>query len=135
MKKNINENIIENKVEENEEVESGCSITIEEDLKKENNNIISSKNKISDYSIIELIQLESAARLLYSINENEYITFRGQLSPTGVKMYKDSLDNMEKKVKKYGKIRQNLLQEIGLRIEEIETIFENGKEENETNKF
>ena len=38
---------------------------------------------------------------------------------------------MEKKVKKYGKIRQNLLQEIGLRIEEIETIFENGKEENE----
>ena len=135
MKKNINENIIENKVEENEEVESGCSITIEEDLKKENNNIISSKNKISDYSIIELIQLESAARLLYSINENEYIAFRGQLSPKGVEMYKDSLNEMEKKVKKYGKIRQNLLQEIGLRIEEIETIFENGKEENETNKF
>ena len=130
MEENINENIIENKVEENEEVESGCSITIEEDLKKENNNIISSKNKISDYSIIELIQLESAARLLYSINENEYITFRGQLSPTGVKMYKDSLNKMEKKVKKYGKIRQNLLQEIGLRIEEIETFFEN-----EENKY
>ena len=135
MEKNINENIIENKVEENEEVESGCSITIEEDLKKENNNIISSKNKISDYSIIELIQLESAARLLYSINENEYIAFRGQLSPKGFEMYKDSLNKMEKKVKKYGKIRQNILQEIGLRIEEIETIFENGKEENETNKF
>ena len=97
MEKNINENIIENKVEENEEVESGCSITIEEDLKKENNNIISSKNKISDYSIIELIQLESAARLLYSINENEYIAFRGQLSPKGFEMYKDSLNKMEKK--------------------------------------
>lgn len=118
-----------------EEVESAYSITIEEDLKKEDNDIISSKNKISDYSIIELIQLESAARLLYSINENEYIAFRGQLSPKGVEMYKDSLNKMEKKVKKYGKIRQNLLQEIGLRIEEIETIFENGKKENETNEF
>ena len=130
MEKNINESINKNNIE-NLEVETAYPITIEEDLKKENNNIISSKNKISDYSIIVLIQLESAARLLYSINENEYITFRGQLSPTGVKMYKDSLDKMEKKVKKYGKIRQNLLQEIGLRIEEIETIFENGKEENE----
>ncbi len=134
MEKTYKELVKENE-EMDEEVESRYSIAIEEDLKKENNNIISSKNKISDYSIIELIQLESAARLLYSINENEYIAFRGQLSPKGVEMYKDSLNKMEKKVKKYGKIRQNLLQEIGLRIEEIETIFENGKEENETNKF
>ena len=134
MEKTYKELVKENE-EIDEEVESGYSITIEEDLKKENNNKISSKNKISDYSIIELIQLESAARLLYSINENEYIAFRGQLSPKGVEMYKDSLNKMEKKVKKYGKIRQNLLQEIGLRIEEIETIFENGKEENETNEF
>ena len=134
MEKTYKELVKENE-EMDEEVESRYSITIEEDLKKENNNIISSKNKISDYSIIELIQLESAARLLYSINENEYIAFRGQLSPKGVEMYKDSLNKMEKKVKKYGKIRQNLLQEIGLRIEEIETIFENGKEENETNEF
>ena len=134
MEKTYKELVKENE-EMDEEVESRYSIAIEEDLKKENNNIISSKNKISDYSIIELIQLESAARLLYSINENEYIAFRGQLSPKGVEMYKDSLNKMEKKVKKYGKIRQNLLQEIGLRIEEIETIFENGKEENETNEF
>jgi len=134
MEKTYKELVKENE-EMDEEVESRYSITIEEDLKKENNNIISSKNKISDYSIIELIQLESAARLLYSINENEYIAFRGQLSPKGVEMYKDSLNKMEKKVKKYGKIRQNLLQEIGLRIEEIETIFKNEKEENETNEF
>ena len=134
MEKTYKELVKENE-EMDEEVESRYSIAIEEDLKKENNNIISSKNKISDYSIIELIQLESAARLLYSINENEYIAFRGQLSPKGVEMYKDSLNKMEKKVKKYGKIRQNLLQEIGLRIEEIETIFENEKEENETNEF
>ena len=134
MEKTYKELVKENE-EMDEEVESRYSIAIEEDLKKENNNIISSKNKISDYSIIELIQLESAARLLYSINENEYIAFRGQLSPKGIEMYKDSLNKMEKKVKKYGKIRQNLLQEIGLRIEEIETIFENGKEENETNEF
>ena len=134
MEKTYKELVKENE-EIDEEVESGYSITIEEDLKKENNNKISSKNKISDYSIIELIQLESAARLLYSINENEYIAFRGQLSPKGIEMYKDSLNKMEKKVKKYGKIRQNLLQEIGLRIEEIETIFENEKEENETNEF
>ena len=122
MEKTYKELVKENE-EIDEEVESRYSITREEDLKKENNNIISSKNKISDYSIIELIQLESAARLLYSINENEYIAFRGQLSPKGIEMYKDSLNEMEKKVKKYGKIRQNLLQEIGLRIEEIETFF------------
>ena len=134
MEKTYKELVKENE-EMDEEVESRYSIAIEEDLKKENNNIISSKNKIFYYSIIELIQLESAARLLYSINENEYIAFRGQLSPKGVEMYKDSLNKMEKKVKKYGKIRQNLLQEIGLRIEEIETIFENEKEENETNEF
>ena len=39
--------------------------------------------------INELIYLESACRMLYSKEENEYLAFKGQLSPSGIRMYED----------------------------------------------
>lgn len=78
------------------------------------------KIHLNELTILELIQLESACRILYSKEENEYLAFRGQLSPNGMCMYKDSLEEMEKRVRKYSDIRGKLLTEIGLRLENIE---------------
>lgn len=78
------------------------------------------KIHLDKLTVIELIQLEAACRILYSKEENEYLAFRGQLSPSGMDMYKDSLEEMEKRVRKYSDIRGKLLTEIGLRLENIE---------------
>lgn len=78
------------------------------------------KIHLDELTVIELIQLEAACRMLYSKEENEYLAFRGQLSPSGMRVYKDSLEEMEKKVRKYSEIRSKLLTEIGLRLESIE---------------
>lgn len=78
------------------------------------------KIHLDNLPINELIYLESACRMLYSKEENEYLAFKGQLSPSGIRMYKDSLEEMEKKVRKYSEIRNALLNEIGFRVQNIE---------------
>ena len=85
--------------------------------------------------INELIYLESACRMLYSKEENEYLAFKGQLSPSGIRMYKDSLEEMEKKVRKYSEIRNALLNEIAFRVQNIEINYKDNvtEELEETN--
>ena len=78
------------------------------------------KIKLSKISVIDLIHLESAVRLLYTQSENEYIAFRGQLSPSGLREYADSLSEMEEKVRKYGTIRRRIVEELGIRLENID---------------
>lgn len=78
------------------------------------------KIKLSKIPIIDLVHLESAVRLLYTQSENEYIAFRAQLSPKGLRDYADSLSEMEEKVQKYGIIRRKIVEELNIRVENID---------------
>jgi hypothetical protein len=86
------------------------------------------KINIRNISTIELIHLESAVRLLYSQSENEYIAFRNQLSPSGRRTYSDTLKEMEDEVMKYSRIRRNIINELAIRVQNID--FEDNEEVN-----
>lgn len=76
--------------------------------------------KLKDLSIFELVQLENAAKILYTKEQNEYIAFRGQLSPSGKVTYEESLKEMEKRVNRYGTVHNKIIDELGKRIENID---------------
>lgn len=77
------------------------------------------KIKLSELSTLDLIQLERVCTLLYDKNQNEYIAWRSQLSPSGILTYQDSLYEMEEKLKKYTKTRDKILAEIDKRLDNI----------------
>ena len=78
------------------------------------------KIKIKNLSVFELIQLHSACQLLYKKLENEYIAYKSQFTPSGLEKQRETIEEMEKQIRKYNSIYNKIIQEIGLRIETID---------------
>ena len=78
------------------------------------------KINLNKLSITDLYNLQKSCLALYEKEQNEYMSLRSQVSPRNVSIYSDSLSNMEQRMQKFTSVRNEVLNEIERRIENIE---------------